>query len=152
MEETLLFEAKKAALEKRVPFSRFIELAVEESLRKQKSGRIDRDETSTARRPPDEIHPGLDVHLPEVRERRTDDVPWKDAALPTTGTLPDSKANFSVNPEERRRRAVALAGKYRSGRPDIAERHDEYAFDVSNDPSEETSTAGVPAKSKERFP
>jgi hypothetical protein len=131
MEETLLFGAKKAALEKRIPFSRFIELAVEESLRKQKNERIDREEASTGRRPPDEIRPDPAIHIPEVREKRIDYVLREGGTSRAAGALSDSKANFSVNPEERRRRAVALAGKYRSGRPDIAERHDEYAYDVS---------------------
>ena len=31
-----------------------------------------------------------------------------------------------VSAEERRRRAIAAAGKYRSGRPDVAVEHDRY--------------------------
>jgi hypothetical protein len=133
MEETLLFGAKKAALEKHIPFSRFIELAVEDFLGREKAGR----------RPLDEIYPSLDLRSSEVREKRMDYVPGEDAA-PSTGALPGSTLKFSVDSEERRKRAFALAGKFHSGRPDIAEHHDEYAFEASGDPSEDIS--------KERFP
>ena len=36
----------------------------------------------------------------------------------------------SVDLAERRRRAVAAAGRFRSGRPDVAARHDEYLAEV----------------------
>jgi hypothetical protein len=134
MEETLLFGAKKAALEKHMPFSRFIELAVVEFLDSEKAGR----------RPPDEISPSLDVRSPEVREKQMDYGPGKGTALPAAGALPDSTLKFSANSEERRKRASALAGKFHSGRPDIAEGHDKYAFEAASDPSDEIS--------KERFP
>jgi hypothetical protein len=134
MEETLLFGAKKAALEKHIPFSRFIELAVEDFLLREKAGR----------RPLDEIYPSLDVCSPEVREKQRDYVPREGGALQAVGALPGSTLKFSVDSEERRKRAFALSGKFHSGRPDIAEGHDKYAFEASNEPSDEIS--------KERFP
>lgn len=36
------------------------------------------------------------------------------------------KSNTAVNVEERRRRAIEAAGRFRSGQKDLSEKHDEY--------------------------
>lgn len=109
MDERLLYEAKKAALEKSIPFHRFVEEAVEQYIRKGSA----EFKTAAERR---------NGRISGISEKPT---PYR---VQTSGTSPPGA--FSVPLEERWKRALEVIGKYRSGRNDISERHDEFAAEA----------------------
>lgn len=110
LEERLLFEAKKAALEDRVPIQSIIEKALEKYLQERSTG-------SGA-----------------GKASRKDRISENGAAYQTnTNVLEPVRPEVipvSITPEERWKRASALSGKYRSGRSDISARHDEFAAEA----------------------
>jgi len=118
MEERLLYEAKKAALEKAIPFHRFVEQAVEKYVLEGKSGPAKTKIFGPA---------GVSKKASPYR-LRTD---IENIPLPETdaATAPISALPFSVPIEERWKRVQATAGKYHSGRKDISVRHDDFAAD-----------------------
>ncbi len=118
MESRLFHEAKKAAVEKSIPFHRLIEEAVEKYVREGSggSGKVDRGRAETNR----------------VSEKSPDYRIESDGGPPLlhSPATQNSPAAFSIPLEERWKRALGAAGKYRSGRSDISARHDEFASDA----------------------
>jgi len=110
LEERLLFEAKKAAVEDRVPIQSMIEKALEKFLRERSTG------------------------AGAGKSSRKDRVSENAAAYQTSANVlepaPPEVSPFSITPDERWKRASALSGKYRSGRSDISARHDEFAAEA----------------------
>lgn len=44
----------------------------------------------------------------------------------------DSMLSSSLDPRERKERAIAAAGRFRSGKPDLSTRHDQYLAEAFN--------------------
>jgi|GEM_PF-3893347 len=118
MESRLFHEAKKAALEQSIPFHRLIEEAVEKYVREisGEMGKADRGRARANR---------VSEKSPAYRLESEDRPP-----LLQPPAAQNSSAAFSIPLEERWKRALGAAGKYRSGRSDISVRHDEFAVDA----------------------
>ena len=133
MEERLLYEAKKAALEKGIPFHRFVEQAVEKHVRESngESEKINRSPAAgiSEKSPPYRFEGG--ISSPAVV--KNGDSAGGAGVIVSTGDFdrtPSAAASFSIPPEERWKRALQTAGKYHSGRGDISARHDDFAVNA----------------------
>jgi len=116
MENGLIGKAKEAALKENIPFHRLIERAVEKYLKETKSGPM-----AGGRRPV----AGVEESPPEYPVYPAGEKPGVNP-----GISPDPFAGVTISLEERRKRVLALSGKYRSGLTDISGRHDQYAFET----------------------
>lgn len=115
LEESLLFEAKKASLEDRVSFQQLLEKALEKFLRERP--RVKARGASRASR---------------IEEKGTAFLPREDVSFPPAPSIPVPPAypSCSLSFGERWNRALSFSGKYRSGRSDISARHDEFAAEA----------------------
>jgi hypothetical protein len=116
MEERLLYEARKAALEKGIPFHRFVEEAVENYLTESKRKPAKAKRSASA---------GVAEKSPAYQARSD--------GSPPPASITDSAqtaAAFAIPLEERWDRVLGTAGKYRSGRSDISVRHNDFAADA----------------------
>ncbi len=118
MESRLFHEAKKAALEKSIPFHRLIEEAVEKYVLEGAGGMEKANRRRTGANGVSEKSPAYRVESHGV------------PPLLQPPAAQNSPAAFSLSLEERWKRALGAAGKYRSGRSDISARHDEFASDA----------------------